>query len=66
MTVHAPDNIQKILEDDEEINSSNNVSSDAQKTGSSNPVNPVPNFDNVLQVFQNTQVTGILARLMTH
>ena len=66
MTVHAPDNIQKILEDDEEINSPNNVSSDAQETGSSNPINPVPNFDNVLQVFQNTQFTGILGGLMTH
>ena len=32
MTVHTPDDIKKILEDDGEHDGSNNVSSDAQET----------------------------------
>ena len=51
MAAHTPDDIEKMLEDDEEKDDSNNVSSDAQETGSSNMVDPGPNFYNVLQVF---------------
>ena len=36
MTVHTPDDIENIFEDDEENDGSNNVSSDAQETGSNN------------------------------
>ena len=50
MTVHTPDDIENIFEDDEENDGSNNVSSDAQETGSNNLTDPGPNFY-VLQVF---------------
>ena len=53
VAANTPDNIEKILEGDEENDCSKNVSSGAQETGSSNLVNPNPNFDNFLQVFQN-------------
>ena len=64
MAVHTPDDIEKILEDDDD--GSNNASSDALETGCSNPVDPGLNFDNVLQIFQNPQVLGFLRGLMTH
>ena len=41
-------------------------SSGAQEKGSSNLLEPGPNFDNILQVFQNPQVIGFLRGLMTH
>ena len=66
MAVHTPDDIEKILEDDEENDYSKTDSSGAQEKGSSNLVDPGPNFDNVSQVFQNPQVTGFLRGLMTH
>ena len=53
MAVHTPDNIKKILEDDEENDCSKYISTGAQETASSNLVDPSPNFANVLQVFQN-------------
>ena len=55
-----------MLEDDEENDYSKTDSSVAEKKGSSNLIDPGPNFDNVLQVFQNPQVIGFLKRLMTH
>ena len=66
MAVHTPDDIEKILEDDEENDYSKTDSSGAQEKGSSNLVDPGPNFDNILQVFQNPQVIGFLRGLMTH
>ena len=38
MAVHTPENTEKILEDDEENDYSNNVSSGAQEAGSCNLV----------------------------
>ena len=66
MTVHTPDDIEKILEDNEENNYSKTDSIGAQEKGSSNLVDPGPNFGNVLQVFQNPQVIGFLRGLMAH
>ena len=66
VTVHTPDDTEKMLEDDEENDFSKNDSSGAQKKGSSNLVDPSPSFDNVLQVFQNPQVIEFLRRLVTH
>ena len=66
MAVHTPDDIEKILEDDEENDYSKTDSSGAQEKGSSNLVDPGPNFDNILQVFQNPQVIGFLRGLVTH
>ena len=54
------------MEDNEENDCSKNVSSGTQETGSSNLADPSPNFDNVLQVFQNPQVIEFLRGLMTH
>ena len=51
---------------DEEENDSSNVSTDAQETGCNYFVDPGPNFDNALQVFQSPQVIGFLRALMTH
>ena len=45
---------------------SNNASSDAQETGSSNLVDSGPNFDNVLRIPLNTQVIGFLRGLMIY
>ena len=66
IAVHTPDDIEKNLEDDEENDYSKNVSSGVQETGSSNLVDPSPNLDNVLQVFQKPQVIEFLRGLMTH
>ena len=66
MTVLTPNDIEKNLEDDEENDCSKNVSSGSQEKGSSDLVDPSPNFDNVLQVFQNPQVIEFLGGLMTH
>ena len=66
IAVHIPDDIEKTLEDDEENDCSKNVSSGVQETGSSNLVDPSPNLDNVLQVFQKPQAIEFLRGLMTH
>lgn len=58
MTVRTPDDIEKISQDDEENDGSNNVSC--------NPVDPGPNFDNVFQICQNPEAIGSLRGLMTH
>ena len=51
MAVHTPDDIEQISKDDEENDYSKTDSSGAQEKGSSNLVDPDPNFDNILQVF---------------
>ena len=66
MAVHTPDNIEKILEKEEENDYPKNLSSGAQEASSSNLVDPSPNFDNVLQVFQNLQVIEFLRGMMIH
>ena len=66
MVVHTPDDIEEILEDDEESDYSKTDSSGAQEKCSSNLVDPGPNFDKILQVFQNPKVIGFLRGLTTH
>ena len=62
MAVHTPDDLEKILEDDEENDYSKTDSSGAQEKGSNNFVDPGPNFDNILQVFQDPEVPGFFKR----
>ena len=66
MAVHTLDNIEKILEDDKENDYAKTDSSVALEIDSINLVGHGPNFDNILQVFQNPQVIGFLRGLMTH